>query len=395
MAFTKPTINKIEVDIKNLTVYIRTIKKFGKTTLFRDTVLEKYGDPERGMLIKIGAENGDGLLDALNSTSAETWKDFVDMKKWLITEKGKEHNIEMLCFDVADELFPIIDNEVVRLSNTDSTYKKCKTVNGAMGGYTEGTKKVVELAKEYFLDLKKAGFGIWVLAHTKYKAIKEKGDIEDGYMNLTSPLNSAYEGVFGDIFDCVLTGMIDREISSQVISVDDKGKEKIKKSATAEIRKLYLRGTTSIDAGCRFTDGSVPEFIVFDEPDMAKKFIKVMEEGMEKSKSKYKTGSITLKPKEEIKQETIKEEIIEDNLELDDIVQEEEIIKTEEIVQEDELIVDVEKNTKLKKEFVPKYKLATEVQKQLVKDILAKYDTKKLDDKKPTKMFEELLAIFE
>lgn len=391
MAWKKPTINEIKVDIKKLLIYIRTIKKFGKTTLFRDVILEKYGDPSRGMLIKIGAEDGDNMLDELNSTQVTTWKDFEDMKTWLIKEKGNEHNVEILCFDVADEFFPILEKEVVRLSNIDSAYKKCQTINGAFGGYSEGKKKAVQMAKDYFLELKKAGFGIWVLAHTKYKAIKEKGDIEDGYMSLTSPLSSDYEGVFGDVFDCVLTGMIDRELDKEVLEVDDKGKEKIKKTATAEIRKLYLRGTTSIDAGCRFTDGAVPEYIEFNQPDMSRTFIDVMEKGMELSKSKYKKGNVLIQKQDENPKhkEMIKEENI-DSVD-EDVLDNSDLIEND----QDNDIVDEEKNTELKKQFTTKYKDATPEQKQEVKKVLSNYQTNKIDIKKPTRMFEELLKIFE
>ena len=51
MAFQKPQINTIKPDIKNLSIYLRSTKKFGKTTLFRDTILAKYGDPSRGLLV--------------------------------------------------------------------------------------------------------------------------------------------------------------------------------------------------------------------------------------------------------------------------------------------------------------------------------------------------------
>ena len=33
MAFQKPTVKSIDVDIANLSIYIRSVKKFGKTTL--------------------------------------------------------------------------------------------------------------------------------------------------------------------------------------------------------------------------------------------------------------------------------------------------------------------------------------------------------------------------
>ena len=50
MAWSKPVVNVIKPDIKNLSIYLRSTKKFGKTTLFRDMILAKYGDPSRDWL---------------------------------------------------------------------------------------------------------------------------------------------------------------------------------------------------------------------------------------------------------------------------------------------------------------------------------------------------------
>jgi hypothetical protein len=377
MAFKKPAVNKIVTDIKNLTIYIRTLKKFGKSTLFRDVVLEKYGDPERGLLVGLGAEIGYNLLDDLNRTHVETWQELVELKNWLIKEKGKEHNIEIVAFDVVDELMPIVEKEVIRQSVID-TKKPCKSINAAYGGYGAGQLKVVEMGKEFFLDLKKAGIGVWAIAHTKFKNIKQKGDIDEGYMSLSSTLQSNYESIFGDIFDCVLTGYIDRELEEETIQVGDD--EKKIRHATDEIRKLYLRGNTFIDAGCRFKDGSVPDYIVFDQPNMAKTFIDTLENGMRLSMS----GAVTDKEfkqiqKEDEKQQVVQEDLVEEDL-VDDLVSE-------------EPVVDLEKNTELKGKVAGKYKTATTEQKAQVKEILSKYGASKLDETKPTQMFEDILAI--
>lgn len=376
MAFKKPQVNKIITDIKNLTIYIRTLKKFGKSTLFRDVVLEKYGDPERGLLVGLGAEIGYNLLDDLNKTHIETYQDLIELKNWLIKEKGKEHNIEIIAFDVVDELMPIVEKEVMRLSVID-TKKPCKSINAAFGGYGAGQIKAVEITKDFFLDLKKAGIGVWAIAHTKYKNIKEKGAIDEGYMSLSSTLQSNYESIFGDIFDCVLTGFIDRELEEETIQISD-DKEKIIRHATGETRKLYLRGNTFIDAGCRFKDGSVPDYIVFDQPNMAKVFIETLETGMKLSKS----GSV-IEPKKEIIKEKnhvppTEDESIED-ITIVDFKEEPEI--------------DIEHNKELKAKVAGKFKVATTEQKKQVKEILAKYDAGKLDETKPTQMFEEILEI--
>jgi hypothetical protein len=380
MAFKKPVVNKIVTDIKNLTIYIRTLKKFGKSTLFRDVVLEKYGDPERGLLVGLGAEVGYNLLDDLNRTHIETWAELLELKKWLIDQKGKEHNIELIAFDVVDELMPIVEKEVIRQSFID-TKKACKSINAAYGGYGAGQIKVVELAKEFFLDLKKSGIGVWAIAHTKFKNIKQKGDIDEGYMSLSSTLQSNYESIFGDIFDCVLTGYIDRELEEETVQVGDD--EKKIRHATGEIRKLYLRGNTFIDAGCRFKDGSVPDYIVFDQPNMAKTFIDTLETGMRLSMSGAVTDKEFKQIQKEDKEPVVKEVIVEEAVEED---------LTEDITIE-EPEIDLEKNKQLKTKVAGKYKTATPEQKAKVKEILGKFGSTKLDEMKPTAMFEEILEI--
>jgi len=149
-----------------------------------------------------------------------------------------------------------------------------------MGGYQEGQKYAANMIKDYLEEIVDAGIGVWAIAHTKFKTIKEKGGLEeDGYQQLTSNLVSAYEAAFGDIFDVTLTGVIDRNVE-----IRGEG-DNAKRYATDEVRKLYFRGTTLIDAGGRFADGAVPEYLVFDKGNMGSEFVKTVEEGMEKSKT--------------------------------------------------------------------------------------------------------------
>lgn len=313
MAFKKPTVNVIKPDIKNLSIYLRSTKKWGKSTLFRDVIMEKYGDPSKGLLVGCGNEIGYTMLDNINATQIESYKDMIELKKWLIEEKGKEHNIEIVCFDTGDELTLLTDEETVRLSNLENPNKRVRSIKAAMGGYTAGEKySANNLIKPFMNDLKKAGFGIWMICHTKFKTIKEKGGLdEEGYMQLTSNLSADYESAFGDIFDVVLTGVIDRDFEEKKVG------DKTKKYATDTVRKLYFRETPLIDAGGRFADGAVPEYMVFESgKNNAAEFIKIVEEGMEKSKSinaaKIKVAS---KPKPQPKPEpVVVEEEPEDDL---------------------------------------------------------------------------------
>ena len=129
-------------------------------------------------------------------------------------------------------------------------------------------------------------------------------------MQLTSVLGAPYEAALGDIFDVTLTGIIDRNI--EVVGSG----ENTKRYATDSVRKLYLRGTPEIDAGGRFAFGAVPEYMIFDKPNMAADFIKTMEEGMEKSKTIVAKGKTKSKTKakevtEEVAESTITEERLE------------------------------------------------------------------------------------
>jgi predicted AAA+ superfamily ATPase len=70
------TVNKVSVDIQNFLYYVRGIKKSGKSTLFRDLILELFGTPEKGLLIAIKDELGYKALDNLQVEHTETWQDF-------------------------------------------------------------------------------------------------------------------------------------------------------------------------------------------------------------------------------------------------------------------------------------------------------------------------------
>lgn len=311
MAFVKPVINTIQADIKNVSIYLRSTKKFGKTTLFRDVILEKYGDPSRGLLVGCGNEKGYKMLDNLNRTQVSSYKELTELKDWLIKEKGKEHNIEIVAFDTGDEFAIIADKETLRRSNLENPTKPTKSIKAAFGGFTAGEKySANDIIKPYMTELQDNGFGVWCIAHTKFKTIKEKGGLEeDGYMQLTSNMAADYEAAFGDIFDVVLTGVIDRAFEEK------QDKDKVKKYATDTVRKLYFRGTPLIDAGGRFADGAVPEYLVFDQPNMAAEFIKTVEEGMEKSKTNFSQKKSTSKKSTKAPEPIIEEEEVEEQIE--------------------------------------------------------------------------------
>lgn len=278
----RPKLNKIEADISKISIYLRSTKKFGKTTLWRDLIVEKFHDPTKGLLIACGSEQGYTMLDNLNAVHVTNYDELMELIDWLIDKKGIEHDIRMIAFDSVDELVLITDAETIRIHNKDNPTKKVKSIKAAMSGYSAGEKySANNLIKPMMNRLKDAGFGRMYIAHTKFKTVKTKGSTDpDGYMILTSNLGADYESAFGDCSDVVITGTVDKPIVEKTVGDDTK-----KFISGDTVRKLYFRENELIDAGGRFAAGTVPDYMVFDKPNMAADFIRVIEEGMEKSKT--------------------------------------------------------------------------------------------------------------
>ena len=352
MAFVKPTIHKIEADIKNAYIYLRAVRKWGKTTTWKNIILQKYnGDASRGLLIEVGNEHGTTMLDNINVTHVSSYKDLIQLRDWLVSEKGKEHNIEMLCFDVVDELQDIFDREIIRLNNIENPTKPSKSIKSCFGGYNAGPEMSANKIKEYMESLKNAGFGIVCLGHTKMKAVSDRASTEDErWMTLTGTLPSNYNAAIADICDIVLTGNIEREFET-------KGEgENAKNYLVSEERRLYLRGTELIDAGSRFAPGAVPDYIVFDgtPEEFAANLIKTIEEGMEKSKSnpakkttkkpeptpvvEEEEDDLTAMLKAVVEKAKVKDEATEDDVAPFDIDEDLDIFNEEEVEDNDPII---------------------------------------------------------
>ena len=400
MAFKKPTINKVKTTMESLQIYLRAERKFGKTTLFRDLILEKFGDPNYGMLVKIGNEDGTSLLDELNQTDVQSFQEFLELINWVIKEKNKEHNIKIIGIDVVDELIPLVEEYVVKLSRKE-TGKPCKSILEAYGGFYRGKQKAAEILKKVFRNLKNNGIGVIAIAHTKTKKITPKGCLQDGGFDVfTSTLESVYEAVFADIFDVVLTGYIEREIVGG----------KMQSSA----RYLCFRGDGYIEAGGRFAFGTVPDKIPFNKANMAKDVIEVIETGMKESRRKKiseeqfikeqqeerkrldqlstsleETQPVDNEPEEESQEKV--EEVDELNQQLEN---EEESTELFDMGLEEEDEVDVEKNKQLLKEIQSKFKACTKDQKEKIKELLKENNANKFNvEVLPTRVFEETLEI--
>lgn len=292
----KPTLQRSATEINKITGFIMGVRKFGKTSLWADMINAKFGDPEKGLLVSCGMEHGTNMIDNIFTTHANTWKDLVEVKDWLIKEKGHEHNVEMVCFDSAEEFFGIAETEIIRLSVLENN-KKIKSIKAAYGGYTAGEKECAKLVKKYLNDLYNAGIMPWMIGHTKLKTVKDKASLdEEGFQRLGSSLIADYESAVADCFDIIATGLIDREIEEK--GEGDNTKRYVKETE----RRLYFRGNEIVEAGGRLKDLSIPEFIPFDQMNMGQKFIDTIETALKNGRSEVSAKKPDSKPSTPVKE---------------------------------------------------------------------------------------------
>lgn len=252
----KYKVNTVKCDIGSYIHYWRGIKKVGKTTLFYNLVQEQYKDLNKGLLISIGDEIGFNALDGLVYAEAPTWADLVEIVDDLVDNKA-DNDFAVIALDTADEMIKLAKDECIRLHRK----KTGQTVefNACFGGYGSGRDKVVTLVDDILARLRKAGYGIIIIGHTKIRDIKEKNGIE--YQQLTSNLSSDYDGIFANKADIVMTIAVEKEVDED-------------KHINGTTRYMWFRTDGFVDAGGRFAD--MPERVEYG----AKNYIDAFEEGV-------------------------------------------------------------------------------------------------------------------
>ncbi len=382
MAFVKPMVKRSETEINKITGFIMGVRKFGKTTLWADMIREKFGDPSKGLLVSCGLEHGTNMIDNINTTHIDNYKDLMELKKWLVETKGTEHNIEMICFDSAEEMFTIFEQETIRRSNIE-TGKQVRSIKAAYSGFTNGEKECAKLVKKFFNELYTVGIMPWSIGHTKLKTVRDKGSMdEEGFQKLGSSLIADYEAVCADCFDIIVTGLVNREI-------EERGSgDATKRYVTETERRLYFRGNEIVEAGGRMKGLSIPEYIVFDKDNMAKDFIDTIETALKagrvddtpttKKSSKKKTPKIEEPVEEEI------EEVVENTVDEAPFDMEEGIVGDifEDEIEEEEAVAPVDKTDLA--EIRAAYKDANPKAKAGVKDILGHYNGKLANEMRPS-----------
>jgi hypothetical protein len=255
-------LNKIQIAFENYRYYLRGQKKSGKTTLFRDLILQYYKNAANGLLISFGNELGYKSLDNLYAVEAPDWSTFIEIVDDLVENRDK-NTFKMVCLDTVDELVSIATEEVLRIHYRRKG-EKVDTLNQALGGFSAGHVKVQELINDQMKRIESAGYGMMFLGHCKIRQIKEKGSAnEDGYSQLTSNLDARFDSIFADKADIIATIFSEK-------SVEDK------KLLNTQ-RYIYFRSDNFVEAGSRFAN--MPERVEYG----AKEFIDAVEQGVKSS----------------------------------------------------------------------------------------------------------------
>jgi hypothetical protein len=269
-------MNVVECELGNYIHYWRGLPKTGKTTLFRDLVLELYKDPAKGLLVVFGNELGHKSLDQLQFEEITAWdamedadgnRGFVQLVDDLV-RNNKNYGIKLIAFDTIDKMIEVATEEVKRQS-TIETGKVCTSINSAFGGYGRGKEALKALIYEQLGRLTAIGLYPIVIGHSKKK---EKTDeyTGDSFETITGSLTADYDAIFGDIAQINMMVTVDRNI------VDGK--------VAGAVTNMWFRSNGIVDAGSRFE--GMPEKMELS----AKNYIKAFNTGVEASK-KSKTNN--------------------------------------------------------------------------------------------------------
>lgn len=221
-------------------------------------------------------------------------------------------------------------------------------------GYGQPRDKVVSLVDDILARLRKAGYGLVIIGHTKIRDIKEKNGIE--YQQLTSNLSSDFDGIFANKADIVMTIAVEKEVDND-------------KHINGTTRYMWFRTDGFVDAGGRFAD--MPERIEYG----AKNYIDAFEEGVKNAiKKPVSDKEILARKKAEVKEREEKGNLYSKA--------------------QKESKVDPERNEELLNIVKAKFPEATAEAKSKIREIMvANNITKFTDPDIPTAVFEKIVQI--
>jgi len=247
--------NVPKVQIQDLFLVVSGKPKVGKTTLFAE-IAERTVGLEKALIV--ATEPGYVALD-INVIDIDNYRDFEKLVEELIKVKANgECPYEYLCLDTIDKLWDQVEAQVIREYNVENPQKRVKTLNQIP--YGQGSNRAKRRLDEAIDKLRKAGFGIVAITHSKQTSIEKDGQKFD-MIQLSVPGKT--KEVFIDAADLVVFIDVQREVNEN--------------GEVVAQRYMIMRNDGFYEGGSRYPE--IPEKIPYDV-DL---FVKSVEEGIKKS----------------------------------------------------------------------------------------------------------------
>lgn len=260
--------NQVKVRLENFIHMFLGEKKTGKSTLFRDLILKHYdGDMSKGVLFAF--EPGADALDGLYAPEVQNWEDWEEWVDDLVDNKTTLP-YKLVGLDTIDEMVEMAKNKTLRESKKRDG-KKVLSINEAFSGYGRGKEYCIGIMRESILKLKRSGYGIVFIGHTKLKKKNTGATLsnEEEYMQLSCNLTDDYAGLFENMADMITYLVIDKKVSG---NSDD-----VKKKTAKNSVNMHFRSDGSIDCGGRFKD------LPYELPYSAENYLIAFEQGVKSS----------------------------------------------------------------------------------------------------------------
>lgn len=226
--------NVMKVDFGAYSYIINGVAGIGKTSMAHEVGLMTTGNDEGTFILSVGEEPTPDHIDGSFYDKAETWKEFIEITSELCKNKGDYPHTKFVALDSIDELFRIAENFVVEDFNKTVTdiSKRAKSIKQALGGFQAGENRVVDVVIKEVFKLKKAGYSILFIGHTKVKT-KTDPITEIAYEQLTCNLDNKYYNAIKDKVNLVAMCYVERKIEN-VKEEKDAFTKKMKKKGTLE-----------------------------------------------------------------------------------------------------------------------------------------------------------------
>ena len=302
--------NVIKVDPLSYNLALIGESGIGKTTLAKE-VCETLVGSDGYMIFNIGLEDGVDAIAGAVYEDVPDWETFEEIVDDIIENKLTDYkDLKVIVYDTLDELFRIVEAEVIRLHNRQNPEKPVKSIKAAFGGYMAGEDKAVELILEKVWELKKVGVSMFILGHTKKRTMT---DVATGleYDMLTTNMSHRYFNAIKTKLHVLGVASINREITQvktgKKVGMGSNKKDEVKGTIASESRLITFRDDNfNIDSKSRFSD--IVDCITLDSDE----FIKAIENAI-KAEHEKQTGVKSIDETRKI-QDKEKEQEVEKNV---------------------------------------------------------------------------------